>query len=265
MKKYFIYFNLAWQSFFAYRANLILQFAGQVIFYISMVILWLAVYESKDVIGDYTKEQMITYIVGSGIISGYIFYVSIGDQIDMYINRGLLSGWLTKPMNVPNMWFTDDLARRFFNITLSVIVFSVVFVIFHRYLYIQTDIFIILGTIIIVFLAGIINFLIFYISGLLGFWMEETWGVRFVLRMFQTIAGGSIIPLSLFPGIVGKILLILPTKYLFYTPMQFYLGKIELSGLPIILLSELAWIVTLAALGKLVWTKGLKHYTAVGA
>ena len=264
MKKYWVVFITSWQTNLEYRLNLILQLLGKLVFYFALIILWLAVYKNQEFIGDYSKNQMITYIIGSGIISGYIFYTSIGDNIDAYIKRGLLSPWLTKTINVPNMWFVDDLARRIFNFIVAFIAFLIVLIGFQSYLFIQTDLFMLCAMALTVILAGIINYFIFYLVGIFAFWMDETWGLRFVMRMFLSLAGGSLIPLSLLPGFVGKILLFLPTKYMTYIPMQIYLNKMNMAEIIASIAVEFIWIAVLWFVAKCIWNNGLKHYSAIG-
>lgn len=264
MKKYLTSFKLSIQTFFEYRINLLLQILSNLLFFASLIILWIAVYHGKEVVGGFTYNQMISYIFISGIISSYVFYVSVGDEIDFWIRWGFLSTWLVKPINIPIYWFIDDLARRFFNFAMSIIAFFVVFFFIQKNIVSPASFNTFLFVMITIFIAGLLNYLVFYVFSLLAFWMEQTWGVRFVLRSFITIAGGSLIPLSLLPGILGKIILILPFQYMAYFPIQIYLGKINhdqmLTGISI----EVVWVVIFYGLASLLYKKGVKKYTAVG-
>lgn len=253
------------QTFLEYRSNLILQLVGSIIFYVALTLLWVAIYQNKDLIGDYTKPEMITYILGSAIISGYIFYTAIGDYTDYWIRKGILSMWLIRPFSILFYWFVDDFARRIFSFLINFIALAIIAgIFFTNFLIIQNDIYVIIITIIVVFLAGLINYLIFNAIALFAFWMDQTWGVRFVFRVIITIAAGTVIPLSLLTGPLGQLFNWLPFKYMSYIPMQVYLGKIPNGQIWTVVLTELVWILVFWLTVKLVWNKGIKHYTAVG-
>jgi ABC-2 type transport system permease protein len=76
--------------------------------------------------------------------------------------------------------------------------------------------------------------------------------------------GGAIIPLSFFPQILQKILLLLPFPFLIYLPMRIYLGKIPIDYVPMEFLKEVGWIAGFALLNFLIWKKGIRQYVAMG-
>lgn len=261
MKKYLILFNINWISFLQYRANLILSMIGVAIFHIATAILWINIYAGKEMIGGYSEKEMITYVLVNGILGIYIFYSNIRDIINRWITRGFLSYWIIKPINIPILWFTEDVSRRIFNFLLSLVPFGIVMIFFADYLVLPQKIF---SFIFVFILAGIINYLIYHLIGVCAFWMENTQGMVKLAYIIITIAGGSLVPLSLFPGIIGKVFSILPFKYLFYVPMQIYLGKIGNMEILYSIGIEIVWIILLYALAKLLWIKGIKKYSAMG-
>ena len=58
--------------------------------------------------------------------------------------------------------------------------------------------------------AVLLQFLTFESLSLLAFWVENTSGFRFTMRVIMEVAGGAIIPLSFFPALVQKIFALLP-------------------------------------------------------
>jgi len=95
--------------------------------------------------------------------------------------------------------------------------------------------------------------------------MEQTWGFRFVVRVVMEIATGIFIPVTLLPGVIGSIIQFLPFKFLAFFPMQIFLGKISLMEIMLNFGVEILWIGAFYVVGVLVWRRGIKHYTAVGA
>jgi len=264
MKKHWIAFRLNIQSYFEYRANLFMQLVSNVLYFLGLIILWVAIYEGRDFVGNYSFNEMITYIIIGGIIGGYISFISIGDSIDNWINHGYLNVWLSKPYNVTHYLFFDDLGRRMTNIWLEAIAFLAIIIPFSNYLIFPHKLITYLIVVALMLLGGLLNYLLFYNLGILAFWMEQTWGARFALRMISTVASGSIIPLSLLPGLFGKIILFLPFSYMIYFPNQVFLERLTNSQVLKGIFCEAAWILGLYILSLFLWKKGLKSYTAKG-
>jgi ABC-2 type transport system permease protein len=61
--------------------------------------------------------------------------------------------------------------------------------------------------------------------------MENTYGIRFTMRIIMEVVDGAIIPLSFFPLVLQKIFSFLPFPFLIYLPIRIYLGKISLEEL----------------------------------
>jgi ABC-2 type transport system permease protein len=112
--------------------------------------------------------------------------------------------------------------------------------------------------------AVLLQYLIFEALNLLGFWIENTYGIRFTMRVILEVVGGAIIPLSFFPPMVQKAFVLLPFPYLVYFPMQIYLNKIDLAEILAQLARIAVWMAVLAALNAFLWRKGLSRYTAMG-
>jgi ABC-2 type transport system permease protein len=94
--------------------------------------------------------------------------------------------------------------------------------------------------------------------------VENTYGIRFTMRVIMEVVGGAIIPLSFFPQILEKIFMLLPFPFLIYIPMKIYLGKIALEQVGLELFKEGGWIVGLAMLNLILWKRGVKQYVAMG-
>lgn len=113
-------------------------------------------------------------------------------------------------------------------------------------------------------LASVVQFFVFQVLGLLSFWMENTYGIRFAARVVMEVVAGAINPLSFFPRILHDLFLLLPFPLMIYLPMRIYLGKIPLEQIPFELLKGIAWIAFLVLLYRLLWVKGIRQYVSMG-
>jgi ABC-2 type transport system permease protein len=113
-------------------------------------------------------------------------------------------------------------------------------------------------------LGILINFYFSYSFGLLSFKVTNMWGMSQIMDAIVRLLSGALIPISFFPGVIQKIIFILPFSSLIYTPTMIYLGK--LTGLEVVkaLSLQIVWIIVLAAIAKLLWKTMVKQLTILG-
>ena len=113
-------------------------------------------------------------------------------------------------------------------------------------------------------LAALVQFFLFEGLSLFSFWIENTYGIRFTMRVIMEVVGGAIIPLSFFPEILQKIFMLLPFPFLIYLPMRIYLGKIALDQVSLELFKECGWILALVLFNRMLWKRGVRQYVSMG-
>ena len=264
--KWWHVFKLTWIERMAYRVNFVLEILSGIVSALIIVFLWLAVYKSsgRPIIGGYSIREMITYLLGAGLINSFILTTAENPETSQSILEGTLSNLLIKPLNPYGMWFVRDMGTKLFLLSVGLVGYAVVFFFFRNHLIFQPDaascgLFIVsLG------LASVLQFLIFEALSLLAFWVENTYGIRFMMRVIMEVVGGAIIPLSFFPLFIQKIFLLFPFHYLIYLPMRIFLAKIDGPQIPVELLKECGWIFALTLVNVVIWKKGVRQYVAMG-
>lgn len=264
-KKYWAVARGAWQEYFAFRLNLFFEVVGGIIQMLAVIALWFAIFQqNKTSIGGYTLQEMITYLLGAGLLASFLLFSAQGDEINDDISYGNVSNFLVKPISIPFYWLVKDFCRKFLTLFLGIIEFAIIFLFFRNFLVGPASFLNLVLSFIAVIIAILLHFLIFYIFSIWAFWIEQTWGERFVIRVIMEIAMGGLIPLTLFPGIWKTILNILPFKFMIFFPMQIYLGKISLSSIGKEFIIALVWLVILGLLSFYVFRRGIKKYSATG-
>jgi ABC-2 type transport system permease protein len=76
--------------------------------------------------------------------------------------------------------------------------------------------------------------------------------------------GGALVPLSLVPGWLRGIVLVLPFQGLAYTPISIYIGTIQGEAIWWALLHQLVWSAVLLGLTRLLWLRGFKRIVIQG-
>jgi ABC-2 type transport system permease protein len=266
MRKALLIFRLALMERFTYRVNFILEVSGGILSILIVVFLWLAVYRSagRTELGGYSLAEMVTYLLGGGLINSFLLTTAENPEASQAIQTGSLSGLLIQPISPYWVWLLRDLAAKAFLGSIGLAGYGVVCLCLNERLVFAGEPLrlALFGTALAA--AVLLQFLTFASLNLLAFWVENTYGFRFTLRVVMEVAGGAIIPLSFFPDLLQRIFAWLPFPYLVYFPMRIYLGKIESSAIIGELIGAGAWMAGLAGLNAVLWKRGLRRYTAMG-
>lgn len=219
--------------------------------------LWLLVFTDTSIFHDYTKAEIITYIIAGNIISlitGYFMYRLIAAELNSPESKLLIYR--------PWRYFIHVFKKNTGSYLLPFVI-SIFFDIFIIYLFldnfiINLDINYLAVIIIMIALSFVIELLLAYLANLYIFWTFTARDAYLLLNRLKKFLAGAYFPLNLLPPIFVSISLFLPFAYSFFAPMQLYLKKITIAtglrGLGI----ELFWIIILYTLVQLAWQKRIK-------
>jgi ABC-2 type transport system permease protein len=264
--KFWFVFRLAWVERMAYRVNFFMEILSGILSSLIVIFLWMAIYRTggREVIGGYSIQEMVTYLLGGGLINTFILTTAENPETSQNIQDGTLSTYLIQPINPYGIWFFRDLGSKTFFFLLGLLGYLVVCLFFSKYIVFSASLAHLIYFMISVMLASFLQFFLFQSLSLLSFWVENTYGIRFTMRVIMEVVGGAIIPLSFFPQVLHKIFDFLPFPFLIYLPMRIYLGKISINHIPIEFLREIGWIVGFGLLNLVIWRRGIRQYVAMG-
>ncbi len=114
-----------------------------------------------------------------------------------------------------------------------------------------------------VVLAFTLRFVIQYTFAMFAFWTERASALENLWFLFYLFLSGMIAPLEVFPESVRAFVLCTPFPYLIDFPVSI------LVGLPVDLgkgfSASVGWILLFLGLNRLLWRRGLKRYSGMGA
>ena len=117
-------------------------------------------------------------------------------------------------------------------------------------------------------LAGIgafaLMFLINFCLGIVAFFMEWNYGLSLMKEALLRGLGGLLIPLTVMPASVQSTLLKTPFPYLYYIPVQVWLGSLRGPGLSEALTQQYCWVALLLLLSRLLQTAALRRVSIAG-
>lgn len=254
-------FKTSWSKYMAYRSNLFLQIVGPaLVFFFIKYNLWTSIYAGDEqvLVAGYKLEDMIQYHIWAFIISmmaqGHTA-MDLGEEIRL----GRISSYLIYPFN---FWeFHSATFFAFQSYQLIVSCFSLLVFYMLGLLSTFTWLGFFQGLLFCQFIS-IFWFILQFATGLMAFWLDETWILRVILSIMTAFLSGSFFPLEIYPTWIQDFLYYTPFPYLTYFPVKVFMGQITDFGPAILSIS--LWMIIGIGLNRYLWKKGLRLYTAAG-
>lgn len=274
LKKTFKTAELGLQHSIVYKNDFILSFISGALSLIVQLVFWPVFFSSgtdmsyatieKTSIAGYYLNEMMTYSILVFFIKRGTSIMNIGGAIKNDIKTGALNIHLIRPVEYLWSKWISSISGQFINFIMSLVAFLGIIVFFRANIVIPNDYLRCFMTILFIFFAYILSFLIHCIIGLTSFWLLEIGALSSFINMGISILSGSIFPIDMIEGTWGGILKYLPFSYLAYFPTQIYLGKVAANSLFENIGICCIWIVVLSLSANALWKNGLRKYSAFG-
>ncbi|MBC5799947.1 MAG: ABC-2 family transporter protein [Candidatus Eremiobacteraeota bacterium] len=113
-------------------------------------------------------------------------------------------------------------------------------------------------------LGYMVNFLINFLMNSIAFWTLEIHAIQMSIRWASDLLSGQIVPLALFPGVLGAIVRNTPFAAIYSTPLQIYIGELPPSAWSGALGTQCLWLIVFALLATFVWRSAERHVVVQG-
>ena len=226
MSVYLAFAQSAVLTQFAYRSEVWTNMFGKLVQVFARVAIWLAIYAGATSIGDVTLQQMITYALLGGLVTGAIRYEMIISQIGRSLQTGDVAVWLLKPVSFPLYIIVSELGRAAYRLVVLVLptvaVVALVYgmlppaSIFHGVMFVAY-----------LALAYAIISLASALFGLIAFWLLTSFSLEWLMQAILNLLSGQLIPFWFFPQPFGEISAHLPFAWIVYYPSAVWLGRLD--------------------------------------
>lgn len=264
MGKYLAIFRNSIQQTLIYRFNTFSYLTAQILSFGAFFYLWSSIYRQGGEIGGYTLAQLIFYYLGVNFLRLIFKDADIAWTVGDEIRLGNINTFLIQPISYFWRKFYASLGRAVFRTIIALICFGfLVFILAHFNINFSFEWKNLILAFISAMLGFLIDFLFFYIIGLIAFWMSWIMGLNFTMQNVTAFLAGAIIPLDLLPTWFVALNNWLPFKYVSYVPISIFTGHLNPDMLTFFV--PVIWIFVLALLGRFIFKRGLKKYEGSGA
>ena len=235
-----------------YRFNFFTAILGALLTMALLYYLWSAIYHSATAM-NMSYQALITYVcLGQAFSFARPGQRRVMTKIGYGIRRGDVILDLIRPTDYQLLVFSETLGAYLMEIAMvSLPSYLLALLVFGIDLPASPEA--ALGFVISLMGALFLIFSLDFLVGLTGFWTFSVWGLGYAKIAVIDILAGTIIPLTLFPEWLRRIVLVLPFKGMAYTPLAIYVGEITGRAIWTSILGQFAWGVGLMLLTRLLW------------
>ncbi len=195
--------------------------------------IWSAVYKPQGVhagvasinMGGYNLPQMLTYVSVGWILRSF-YWNTIDQEMAYEVIEGKIAMDLIKPVSVQWMWIWRAMGESAFRLAMltapTAILIMLIFPVLRPASWSGFAMFLV-GAVGSFLLMGAINFMIgtcaIPLKSILALIRAKYWLIE--------LLSGLLVPITMFPKVLQKVMALLPFEHIAFTPLQIYLGKIS--------------------------------------
>ncbi len=183
-------------------------------------------------------------------------------EFEKEVVEGRLSSRLLQPLHPIWHHVAQHLAERLARLPFSFALIAFFFVLYPQAFWVPTIAQFGLGLLTIL-LAFTLRFLIQYMFALMAFWTERASSLEQIWFLFFLFLSGYLAPLETFPPSLRDFVMLTPFPYVIYFPAAVFLGMPV--AIPEGILVMGVWTAIFWGITQVLWQKGLKQYSGMGA
>ena len=258
--KYFAILKISAKDMLSFRTDFVLTFVMRILYPLVMVFVWAVVFKTTNVakIGTYNFTGMIAYFFIASVIELAVF-----TDLPYSMQHDIKHGSITQKISMPIAYIRYILSSSMINnfIWSSIIgIPLLVLITFVFGLHVSAAHFMMF-----VFTLAIgvsIAYSLEFIIGCISVYTNDINGILTFEGIMASLFGGALIPITLFPGAIGKAIGLLPFQFMFYLPITAFTGSAAIG--PKVLLIGLVWLVAFIIIGYFIWKNAFKKITSAG-
>ncbi|MFC7624412.1 ABC transporter permease [Microlunatus sp. GCM10028923] len=247
----------------AYRGQVMIWVVTSVIQPLVMIVVWQTVAGPSGTVGGYTAGQFVTYFAILMVVE-HLTFIWLMWEFEWRIREGAFSPLLLRPIHPIHKDIIDNVSYKIiglFGVLPGAILLMIVFgadLSGIRPLQLLAFIPALIG-------AAVLRFAIEWVLALSAFWLTKVSALNNLYFSVQLFLGGGFAPLAVMPAAFGVVAQWAPFSWSLAFPVEVAMGR--RTGLDILYgyAMQAGWIVIAIIVLRLVWSRALRHYSAVGA
>lgn len=266
MKKYLSFFRMRFAMGLQYRAAALAGMVTQFFWGAMNILMYHAFYESDPAAFPMTLEATSTYIwLQQALLLLFAAWLIEHEIFDDIVSGNVVYE-LCRPIEIYDMWFARSVANRLSRAVLRCFPILMVAAFLPGSYGLNAP-------------ASVQHFLLFLLTGLLGFFVTVAFfmlvyaltfftispsGLRILITSIVEFFAGAIIPLPFFPDKIREVMELLPFASMQNVPLRIYSASMTADEMVRAIALQVFWAVVLVGLGKALCALAMKRMTLQG-
>ncbi len=262
MYKYYLYFITRIKKELFYKSNILGLLITSGFMLVVQVQLWHSIYGEQSDIKGIAYSSVFLYLV-LGVVHRKFLGSGVEIQISESFRQGNIAIDMSRPQKYHFMVMADDLGRAIIHLVAISIVMILFFIFFHSNIEMVSR-----GNIFKFLASSLISYFIFFemsfCIGILSIWMGTSIGLSMIKGSLFSLLGGTLIPVDFYPAWLRLLVNVLPFKYIYYTPLSFFLRDISTEELVKSFSIQLGWLLLFTVACAILYRKSKKRLVIQG-
>lgn len=255
-------FGLLLREQVVYRWEVLFRIVGALVYLVIHTAIWAALYQGRSIVADVVLGEMITYVVAVRMVRSVVEF-ELGSELETLVKTGDIMVWLARPVDYRLWMLWSHLAYAASSLVtrgLPIVVAGMLLFPLQQPAsggHLAGYAALLVGA----FLLGATLNMLFAATALLHLEPKQ---FQWILMGLAAVASGAFVPLWFFPDWLRPIVELLPLRLMGFVQASMYLGRTDLSELPLLLLEQLAWSALFVGLTAIIWQRSRSRLAVYG-
>ncbi|MCB9177142.1 MAG: ABC-2 family transporter protein [Caldilineae bacterium] len=247
-----------------YRLGLLIWILGMAIEPVVYLVVWRTVAESRP-------DGTVAGFSGAAFAAYYILWIVVRTMnialtpwaFEERVQRGGLSPMLLRPVHPFHLDLAGFVSFKLVSLLVLTPIVGGLWLIFRPAVTLAPlDL---VGFGLAIWTGFVMRFILVWALGLVTFWVVRVSAIFDLFFAVELLLGGRLVPLELLPGPAAAIGRVLPFYYAYGFPIELALGRLSPEAVLRGFGMQALWALVSGLALALLWQRGLRRYTAVGA
>lgn len=257
-------FSLHLQQVLHHRLRSLVWFFIPLMNNLTLILFWSGALKNSTPSANWTMSSVTTYYFLLTIAGSMLNSHIEEDIASLDIQQGDLVRYLVRPF--PYYWikFIEEIPYRLLQGSYGIVLLVLFSLTFGNLIQISHDPFVLSMSGLIAILAYFMSYTMKVNLGLSAFWFVDSRGFFELFTIILIVFSGGIVPLHLLPTAFQTLSYILPFSYTAYYPIVALQGQLNTIQLFQVVEIQIIWLGALIVLNRMMWSRGIKEFTAFG-
>lgn len=255
-------FGIYFQDGIAYRASGIIWILTDLVTAVTMPLVWASANKSGGAIQGFTTSNFVLYYLCLLLLGSFVT-CHIMWEIAMEIKEGQFSTALLRPISFYQVSFFRNLSWRIIRTCLFFPFFLLLLWGYRGYLG-GAHVFLGWEFWVAVLLGHLVSFTTVMMMAMIALFTQEAMSIFELYYVPMLFLSGQLFPIAVLPHwaqLLGKLF---PFYYTTGAPTEILIGRVSGVAAWQTIGAQIAWVLIAYSISRILWAKGLKHYSGVG-